>query len=137
MKLYHFQLVNDMPWKNRNSSLETKGFLCYGSAIGMEGSKISKNGFLQNSQYTGSSIIPIQIINNFSFFSFPAFCCTFFEFFNIPVFWPILVMYFITLFCITMKRQIKVNEQKDYIFFLHLYLEKNYRAKSLIMEHLS
>lgn len=39
-----------------------------------------------------------------------AFLCTFFEFFNIPVFWPILVMYFITLFCITMKRQIKVIE---------------------------
>ena len=38
-----------------------------------------------------------------------AFCCTFFQVFNIPVFWPILVMYFITLFCITMKRQIKVN----------------------------
>ena len=37
-----------------------------------------------------------------------AFFCTFFELFNIPVFWPILVMYFITLFCITMKRQIKV-----------------------------
>ena len=36
------------------------------------------------------------------------FGCTFFEFFNIPVFWPILVMYFITLFVITMKRQIKV-----------------------------
>ena len=39
-----------------------------------------------------------------------AFFCTFFEFFNIPVFWPILVMYFITLFCITMKRQIKVRD---------------------------
>ena len=38
-----------------------------------------------------------------------AFFCTFFELFNIPVFWPILVMYFITLFCITMKRQIKVK----------------------------
>lgn len=38
-----------------------------------------------------------------------AFGCTFFELFNIPVFWPILVMYFITLFCITMKRQIKVS----------------------------
>ena len=38
-----------------------------------------------------------------------AFCCTFFQVFNIPVFWPILVMYFITLFCITMKRQIKVK----------------------------
>ncbi|VEN43360.1 unnamed protein product, partial [Callosobruchus maculatus] len=35
------------------------------------------------------------------------FTCTFFECFNIPVFWPILVMYFITLFCITMKRQIR------------------------------
>jgi len=33
--------------------------------------------------------------------------CTFFEAFNIPVFWPILLLYFITLFCITMKRQIK------------------------------
>ena len=38
-----------------------------------------------------------------------AFSLTFFELFNIPVFWPILVMYFITLFCITMKRQIKVK----------------------------
>lgn len=35
--------------------------------------------------------------------------CTFFDAFNVPVFWPILVMYFITLFCITMKRQIKVS----------------------------
>lgn len=38
-----------------------------------------------------------------------AMVCTFFEVFNVPVFWPILVMYFIMLFCITMKRQIKVN----------------------------
>lgn len=37
--------------------------------------------------------------------------CTFFEAFNVPVFWPILVMYFIMLFCITMKRQIKVKDQ--------------------------
>ena len=42
-----------------------------------------------------------------------AFCCTFFELFNVPVFWPILVMYFLTLFCITMKRQIKVRCYKD------------------------
>ncbi|XP_015782635.1 protein RER1 isoform X2 [Tetranychus urticae] len=33
--------------------------------------------------------------------------CTFFEAFNIPVFWPILLVYFCTLFAITMKRQIK------------------------------
>lgn len=38
-----------------------------------------------------------------------ALVCTFFDCFNIPVFWPILVLYFITLFCVTMKRQIKVN----------------------------
>lgn len=46
-----------------------------------------------------------------------AFVCTFFEFFNIPVFWPILVMYFITLFCITMKRQIKHMIRYRYIPF--------------------
>ena len=42
---------------------------------------------------------------------FVAITCTFFEFFNIPVFWPILVMYFIVLFVITMKRQIKVSQK--------------------------
>lgn len=41
-----------------------------------------------------------------------AMVCTFFEVFNVPVFWPILVMYFIMLFCITMKRQIKVNTRQ-------------------------
>lgn len=45
------------------------------------------------------------------------FFCTFFDFFNIPVFWPILVMYFITLFCITMKRQIKHMIRYRYIPF--------------------
>lgn len=38
-----------------------------------------------------------------------AFICTFFEVFNIPVFWPILVMYFILLFIVTMKKQILVS----------------------------
>jgi len=46
-----------------------------------------------------------------------ALCCTFFELFNVPVFWPILVMYFITLFCITMKRQIKHMIRYRYIPF--------------------
>ena len=46
-----------------------------------------------------------------------AFVATFFDFFNIPVFWPILVMYFITLFCITMKRQIKHMIRYRYIPF--------------------
>ncbi|KAG5898262.1 hypothetical protein JTB14_008607 [Gonioctena quinquepunctata] len=45
--------------------------------------------------------------------------CTFFECFNIPVFWPILVMYFITLFCITMKRQIKHMIRYRYLPFTH------------------
>ena len=43
-----------------------------------------------------------------------AITCTFFEFFNIPVFWPILVMYFIVLFVITMKRQIKVSQRHQH-----------------------
>ncbi|XP_045161570.2 protein RER1-like isoform X2 [Mercenaria mercenaria] len=41
--------------------------------------------------------------------------CTFFEAFNIPVFWPILVMYFIILFVITMKRQIKHMIRHKYV----------------------
>ncbi|XP_019875534.1 protein RER1 isoform X2 [Aethina tumida] len=45
--------------------------------------------------------------------------CTFFECFNIPVFWPILVMYFITLFCITMKRQIRHMIKYKYLPFTH------------------
>jgi len=49
--------------------------------------------------------------------TFIAFVCTFFQLFNIPVFWPILVMYFITLFCITMKRQIKHMIRFRYIPF--------------------
>lgn len=38
---------------------------------------------------------------------FIAMFCTFFDCFNIPVFWPILLLYFVLLFCVTMKRQIK------------------------------
>lgn len=45
-----------------------------------------------------------------------AMICTLFDCFNIPVFWPILVMYFITLFCITMKRQIKVRNRRCTLF---------------------
>ncbi|VDM01656.1 unnamed protein product [Schistocephalus solidus] len=35
--------------------------------------------------------------------------CTFVPFLDIPVFWPILVLYFIMLFTVMMKRQIKVT----------------------------
>lgn len=53
--------------------------------------------------------------------------CTFFEFFNIPVFWPILVMYFIVLFIITMKRQIKHMIKYRYLPFT--YGKQKYRGK--------
>lgn len=43
--------------------------------------------------------------------------CTFFEVFDIPVFWPILVMYFITLFVVTMKRQIRHMIKHRYVPF--------------------
>ncbi|OWA52969.1 Protein RER1 [Hypsibius exemplaris] len=42
---------------------------------------------------------------------------SFFEIFNIPVFWPILVVYFILLFCLTMKRQIKHMIKYRYLPF--------------------
>lgn len=43
--------------------------------------------------------------------------CTFFAVFDIPVFWPILVMYFITLFLVTMKRQIRHMIKHRYVPF--------------------
>uniref|UniRef100_A0A914VTF5 Protein RER1 n=1 Tax=Plectus sambesii TaxID=2011161 RepID=A0A914VTF5_9BILA len=46
-----------------------------------------------------------------------AFFCTFFEVFNVPVFWPILVMYFFVLFFLTMKRQIRHMIKYRYIPF--------------------
>jgi len=53
--------------------------------------------------------------------------CTFFEAFNIPVFWPILLLYFITLFCITMKRQIK--HMIKYRYLPWTYGKTKYRGK--------
>lgn len=42
-------------------------------------------------------------------------CMTFFSFFDIPVFWPILLMYFFVLFFATMKRQIQHMYKHKYI----------------------
>jgi len=41
--------------------------------------------------------------------------CTFFEALNVPVYWPILVIYFITLFAVTMKRQIQHMIKHKYV----------------------
>ncbi len=46
-----------------------------------------------------------------------ALLCTFFEVLNIPVFWPILLVYFIVLFAITMKKQILHMIKHKYIPF--------------------
>jgi hypothetical protein len=42
---------------------------------------------------------------------------TFFKFFDVPVFWPILLLYFIVLLCVTMKRQIKHMIKHKYVPF--------------------
>ncbi|KAG0016451.1 retention in endoplasmic reticulum protein 1 [Podila clonocystis] len=46
-----------------------------------------------------------------------AFFCTLFRIFDIPVFWPILLLYFCILFTITMKRQIRHMIKYRYIPF--------------------
>ena len=46
-----------------------------------------------------------------------AFIMTFFSIFDVPVFWPILVMYFFVLFFMTMKRQILHMYKHKYIPF--------------------
>mmetsp|Transcript_5454 Transcript_5454/g.10698 ORF Transcript_5454/g.10698 Transcript_5454/m.10698 type:complete len:80 (-) Transcript_5454:317-556(-) len=55
---------------------------------------------------------------------FVAFCCTFIPLFNVPVFWPILLMYFFVLFVLTMKRQIKHMVKHKYLPFS--FGKKNY-----------
>eukprot|EP00252_Welwitschia_mirabilis_P004688 TRINITY_DN1498_c0_g1_i2.p1 TRINITY_DN1498_c0_g1~~TRINITY_DN1498_c0_g1_i2.p1 ORF type:complete len:192 (+),score=9.81 TRINITY_DN1498_c0_g1_i2:383-958(+) len=46
-----------------------------------------------------------------------AFMMTFFPIFDVPVFWPILLMYWIVLFVLTMKRQIKHMIKYKYVPF--------------------
>lgn len=53
--------------------------------------------------------------------------CTLFSVFDIPVFWPILVLYFIILFSITMKRQIMHMIRYRYIPFT--YGKRRYKGK--------
>ncbi|KAF8911480.1 retrieval of early ER protein Rer1 [Gymnopilus junonius] len=43
--------------------------------------------------------------------------CTFSEIFDVPVYWPILVIYFFTLFALTMRRQIQHMIKYKYIPF--------------------
>ncbi|CAL1532387.1 unnamed protein product [Lymnaea stagnalis] len=56
-----------------------------------------------------------------------AMICTFFDALNIPVFWPILVMYFFILFTLTMKRQIKHMIKYRYLPFS--YGKARYKGK--------
>ena len=46
-----------------------------------------------------------------------AFAMTFMPMFDIPVFWPILLMYFIMLFFMTMKQQVKHMIKHKYVPF--------------------
>ncbi|KAK9470771.1 retrieval of early ER protein Rer1 [Dipodascopsis tothii] len=46
-----------------------------------------------------------------------AFLCTFFSIFDVPVFWPILLIYFCVLFAITMRRQIQHMIKYRYLPF--------------------
>jgi hypothetical protein len=46
-----------------------------------------------------------------------AFVLTFFSIFDVPVFWPILLLYWIVLFVLTMKRQIRHMIKYRYVPF--------------------
>eukprot|EP01085_Mycamoeba_gemmipara_P001323 Mycagemm_TRINITY_DN10329_c7_g4::TRINITY_DN10329_c7_g4_i1::g.1323::m.1323 type:complete len:199 gc:universal TRINITY_DN10329_c7_g4_i1:197-793(+) len=56
-----------------------------------------------------------------------AIICTFFSFLNIPVFWPILLIYFLALFFVTMRKQIRHMIQFKYVPFTTG--KKRYRGK--------
>lgn len=46
-----------------------------------------------------------------------AFLCSWFEVFNVPVFWPVLVMYWMILFVLTMRKQIQHMIKYRYVPF--------------------
>ncbi|KAI1106265.1 retrieval of early ER protein Rer1 [Jackrogersella minutella] len=46
-----------------------------------------------------------------------AFVCSWFELFDVPVFWPVLVMYWIILFVLTMRKQIQHMIKYRYVPF--------------------
>ncbi|OQV01501.1 hypothetical protein CLAIMM_06848 [Cladophialophora immunda] len=46
-----------------------------------------------------------------------SFICSWFEIFNLPVFWPVLVMYWLILFSLTMRRQIQHMIKYRYVPF--------------------
>lgn len=46
-----------------------------------------------------------------------AFGCSWFEIFNVPVFWPVLVMYWLMLFILTMRKQIQHMIKYRYVPF--------------------
>lgn len=46
-----------------------------------------------------------------------SFLCSWFEIFNVPVFWPVLVMYWIILFVLTMRKQIQHMIKYRYVPF--------------------
>lgn len=46
-----------------------------------------------------------------------SFFCTWFSIFNVPVFWPVLVVYFLILFSLTMRRQIQHMIKYRYVPF--------------------
>ncbi len=50
--------------------------------------------FLLRNRYSSMKAVVISLL------------CTFFPFLDVPVFWPILLVYFIMLFTLTMRRQI-------------------------------
>jgi hypothetical protein len=61
-----------------------------------------------------------------------AFFFTFFSVFNVPVFWPILLIYFIMLFCLTMKKQFAHMRQHNYVPFS--FGKKKYGPSTTIVE---
>lgn len=46
-----------------------------------------------------------------------SFACSFFEIFDVPVFWPVLVMYWVILFVLTMRKQIQHMIKYRYVPF--------------------
>ena len=64
-----------------------------------------------------------------------AFCCTLFRFLDIPVFWPILLIYFILLFVLTMRKRIEHMIKWKYLPFDFFGKKPKYKASARQPHH--
>lgn len=122
LEIWHVHFISSLTLKKMNSILVYQ--LKIARSIGDTAMNLFLNSCIWISNYQLQNYRPFaRRLPEFKFWYscirsvVISFFMTFFQIFDIPVFWPILLLYFIVLFFITMKRQIKHMIKHKYVPF--------------------